>query len=132
MKYKYKLETKAVIHTGITTLFNNDWVATTGSGQMVINAGYAWNGCNPSLSVLDLFWIGTPEGIVGPDTAGKPITYQASLVHDVLIQFNVIPRKEADRIFYKLLKQANFKLAWLYYGVVRVVSFFKRLKKVKS
>jgi hypothetical protein len=69
--------------------------------------------------VLDLLLIGTPDGRVIVNTE-KPITYYASLIHDILLQFRAdigISRKQADRLFLEYL--GDFSLRYLYYIVVR-------------
>jgi len=83
--------------------------------------GYAWDGCSPKGNFIDITW-GTPDGMLDIKTL-KPKTYYASMIHDVLYQykdFHQITRKETDQLFYKMLKDANFKLAGLYYAVVRI------------
>lgn len=80
-----------------------------------IKKGFAWDG---SSGVSD--WIDRKD----PKT-GMPKTYYASLVHDAgyryLRQCCSFPysKAEIDRFFYRLLKESNFRLAWLYWiGVV--------------
>lgn len=67
-------------------------------GMIIVARGYRWDGCSPKFNVLDLFWIGTPDGVIigserpesGPDEYRHiPITHErvtqlASAVHDVL------------------------------------------------
>jgi hypothetical protein len=84
--------------------------------------GYAWDGCSPKFQVLDLL-IGTPDGAVSPDTE-KPLTYKASMVHDVLYQYHKkfegkITRKQVDGIFLDELEKAHFLPARMYYMMVR-------------
>ena len=70
--------------------------------------GYAWDGCSPKASWIDLLW-GTPDGRLD-DRTEKPITYYASMVHDVLYQYKhkiLISRKEADILFRIILKKAD-------------------------
>ena len=55
-------------------------------GRLIIPREYTWDGCTPKFSILDIFVIGTPDGIKNINT-GKPKTYFASLVHDVLYQY---------------------------------------------
>ena len=92
-------------------------------GTIIVKKGYAWDGCSPKLSILDLFWIGTPDGAL---KEGKPITYYASLIHDALGQFSdclemPFNRQQRDLIFQEMLEQKDFRLSWLYY---RAVVFF--------
>jgi hypothetical protein len=63
-----------------------------------VSKGYRWDGCSPKINVLDLFWIGTPDGLIvgserplqGPDLdshipiTDERVTHLASCVHDVL------------------------------------------------
>lgn len=65
---------------------------------ITVARGYRWDGCSPKLNVLDLFWMGTPDGaIIGserPTDSGdedkhipishERVTHVASAVHDVL------------------------------------------------
>lgn len=77
---------------------------------------YAWNGCSPKGMFFGTM-IGTPD---------FKETMLASLVHDVLTQFDkkgkIIPRKEQDRIFKFILKSVNFKLRGIYYTGARIGS----------
>lgn len=89
-------------------------------GTIIVKKGYAWDGCSPKFSILDLFWVGTPDGALKEE---KPITYYASLVHDALGQFGdyiemPFNRQQRDLIFKEMLEQNNFKLSWLYYQAV--------------
>jgi hypothetical protein len=86
-----------------------------------MSRGYAWDGCSPKKNFLN-FTFGTPDGKMDYLTE-KPITYYASMVHDVIYQYKglvPISRKTADKLFYKILKEAGFIWAWLYYFAVRV------------
>ena len=65
---------------------------------IIVSRGYKWDGCSPKFHVLDLFWFGTPDGIIigsdrpimEPDQdkhipiTHERITHLASVVHDVL------------------------------------------------
>lgn len=62
--------------------FENDWI-TIRTCNIVIKAGYAWDGCSPCISILGLLYVGTPDGA---EHLGAPATYHASLVHDALCQ----------------------------------------------
>ncbi len=96
--YKFVLEKNVFIQTGLKGReFVNEWVTLDEHGLFCIKKGYAWDGCSPKFVFADLI-IGTPDGRLNEST-GKPITYYASLLHDVIYQFKmVIPvtRKEAD------------------------------------
>lgn len=109
------------IHIGKT--FDSEWLRLDADGTITVKAnadGYAWDGCTPKVSVFGLFIVGTPDGHVDIET-GKPLTYHASLVHDVFYQYlDTIPvsKRDIDRQFYEMLKERRFPLAWLYYKAV--------------
>ena len=91
-------------------------------GTITVKEGYAWDGCSPKFNILDLFWVGTPDGAINEN---KPVTYYASLVHDALGQFakkepEKMPfnREERDLIFKEMLE--GFFFQWLYYLAVRI------------
>lgn len=94
-----------------------EW-ASIHNGELTIKAGYAWNGCSPKKKFFDLFYFGTSDGVIDVET-GHQKAYYASLVHDCLYQYQLIERKHADRIFYKLLHEAEFAPAKLYYLAVK-------------
>lgn len=92
-------------------------------GKITVKKDYAWDGCSPKFNVLDLFWVGTPDGAMNEN---KPVTYYASLVHDALGQFakkepERMPfnRQERDLIFREMLE--GFTFQWLYYLAVRIL-----------
>lgn len=64
-------------------VFSCEWAEIKG-GQITVKNGYAWDGCSPAWKFGSI-WLGTPDGPLRPD--GKPVTFEASLVHDVLCQF---------------------------------------------
>lgn len=84
---------------------------------------YSWDGCSPKVQLLDLIF-GTPDGAISTIT-GKPITYYASMVHDVLYQFNLemeeyVNRSDVDKVFLDELKKQHFQLSFSYYNSVRM------------
>jgi hypothetical protein len=97
------------------------------SGQFTVTAGYAWDGCTPKFSLLDLVLVGTPDGVLDA-RSGLPKTYHASLIHDVLYQFLPaslpLDRKQADLCFLELMTDTGFMLRHLYYRVVRTFGGF--------
>ena len=100
-----------------------EWLVLHPSGQAVIRAGYAWDGCTPKVAVFDIV-LGVPDGIPNQLTR-KPKAYFASLVHDVLYQFMDLPelpvsRRGADQAFLDLLDRDAFAPRYLYWSVVRV------------
>lgn len=97
--------------------FENDWV-TIHSSDIAIKAGYAWDGCSPCVSVLGLFYLGSPDGA---EHLGLPATYHASLVHDVLCQWRNetrITKAAAVGVFRDLMLEVKFPLAGLRAAVV--------------
>ena len=111
-------------NTDIKLSFNNEWLHISENGDIVVKGtngkGYAWDGCTPKFNIFDLFLVGTPDGRTIVNT-GKPITYYASLVHDILCQYAKdigIKRKQADKVF--LVYLGDFNLRYLYYATVRI------------
>jgi hypothetical protein len=122
--YKFVTREDCVYTTSLANInFENTWLSIEANGTVTVKGtneqGYAWDGCTPKWNVLDLLLIGTPDGRVIVNTE-KPITYYASLIHDILLQFRAdigISRKQADRLFLEYL--GDFSLRYLYYIVVR-------------
>ena len=113
--------------TGIEYTHKDGWVSINPDGTIHFNTsclnGYAWDGCTPKWEILDLV-VGTPDGTLDYLTE-KPITYYASMVHDIFYQFKAelpVSRWVADRIFYLILKEAGFSWTWLYYYTIRIVA----------
>lgn len=98
--------------------FDSKWLKIGTDGKITVKAnekGYAWDGCTPKKSILNLIIIGVPDGHVDHRTM-KPYTYYASLVHDALYQYLdsvPIPKKEIDLLFLKML--GDFRLRKTYY-----------------
>ncbi len=118
-------------NTSIKKTFNNPWLEISENGDIIIKGthanGYAWDGCTPKFNIFDLFLIGTPDGRTIVNT-GKPITYYASLIHDILCQFRKdigISRRQADKVF--LIYLGNFNLRYLYYIAVRAYGMVQSL-----
>ena len=102
------------------------WLEIYPSGMMIIKNGYSWDGCSPKFYICGKEF-GTPDGPINSETQ-KPETYYASLVHDALYQFKenidqYITRKQADKLFYQLMKENSFKFSSLYYFIVRLVGW---------
>ncbi len=122
----YKFVTRVDLiyqNTPIKKNFENEWLHMSQNGDIVVKGshskGYAWDGCTPKWNFFDLFLVGTPDGRIIVNTE-KPITFYASLIHDILCQFRSdigISRKEADRVFLTYL--GDFSLRYLYYFAVR-------------
>jgi len=96
--------------------------------------GYAWDGCTPKWEIADLV-IGTPDGRLDYYTQ-EPMCYYASMVHDILYQFKEkmqISRKDTDKLFYKIMMEANYFWSKLYFCVVTIAgSFFGNWMSKKS
>lgn len=125
-KYKFITGRDIVVRQGLITgsSFRSKWLEIEPDGTLIIYAnenGYAWDGCSPKFLFMDLL-IGTPDGALLEKTR-VPITWFASLVHDSIYQYKKtvpVTRKEADRLFYLMLKDEGFKLARVYYFFVRI------------
>jgi len=127
-KYKetkvYGLEQDYQIQTGIRGfVYAIDFVEIAEDGLLTIKQGYSWDGCTPKFAWFDMVW-GTPEGIINEQT-GKPKTYYASLVHDVLYQlsdfiFTPQERHITDKLFYQMLKAEKFRAARFYFYMARI------------
>jgi hypothetical protein len=104
------------------------WLEILPNGMATVFANYAWDGCTPKFSILDIL-IGTPDGIPNSLTK-KPKTYYASLMHDVLYQFldagSPVSRAGADKVFLELMKRDEFAPRYFYYLAVRVCGDFSR------
>jgi hypothetical protein len=106
----------------------------TQDAKIIIFKGYSWDGNSPKINVLDLFWVGTPDGLMKHN---KPITYFASLVHDILGQFKFSPklpskfrsdrspdlwfsrgRRGRDGLYFNILKSEGFLWRHVYYLAV--------------
>jgi hypothetical protein len=113
--------------------FDRDWafqdkkghtrLIISAAGVITVTAGYAWDGCTPKFSLLDLVLFGTPDGVLDAVT-GRPKTYYASLIHDALYQFlpDGLPlkRRQADDCFLMLMTEMEFMPRHVYYLAVRV------------
>jgi hypothetical protein len=109
-KYKYTLESDKVFSFPELKGINGDYpFGPIRDGIIIIYKGYAWDGCTAV-----------------PD---YPSTFNAGLIHDFLYQYRAVPRKTADRLFYKQLKIDKFKASGLYYAGVRVFGCLFYYKK---
>ena len=105
--------------------FDSYWLKLEPDGKVTVKAnatGYAWDGCSPKWSLLGLWVVGTPDGHIDVNT-DKPLTYVASMIHDVFYQYLEdvpVSKADIDRQFYHTLRKRGFPLAWLYYLAVRL------------
>lgn len=130
--YKFVHRRDEYIVTNIKGVIYEDpdgWIKLYEDGTLHIcgsnEKGYAWDGCTPKWEVLDLI-IGTPDGRLDYFTE-EPITYYASMVHDIVYQFKReigLSRRTADLLFLKILKESGFFWSWLYYFAVRLAGMF--------
>ncbi|MCH7535221.1 MAG: DUF1353 domain-containing protein, partial [Bacteroidetes bacterium] len=111
---------------GRTCDFN--WLSISENGDIRVKGsngkGYAWDGCTPKKNLFHLT-LGTPDGKLYKfgEKDYHPYAYYASMIHDVIYQYRKcvpVTRKEADLIFYKLLKDRGFMWARVYYISVRL------------
>jgi len=104
-------------------VFESEWLRISREGVITVKAnqkGYAWDGCTPKVSLLNLWVIGVPDGHVDYRTM-QPYTYYASLVHDALYQYLAsvpVSKGQIDRLFLKMM--GDFKLRYIYYAFVRL------------
>lgn len=108
---------------------------------IVVHRGYRWDGCSPKFNLLwlDLFWIGTPDGLIigserplqGPDQARhipidqERVTHLGSAVHDVLGYCKRDPRMPE-------LFRAQGRDLWLSPGRLRRDRLFLELLRRKK
>lgn len=104
------------------------WLSIANDGTIKVKGsngkGYAWDGCTPKMNLLHITW-GNFDGKLKRFGKGnyKPYTYYASMIHDVLYQYKrcvPVTRKEADIIFYHMLKDSGFMWSRLFYVGVRL------------
>ena len=126
--YKFVHKKDEYIQTNLKNLHyihEDGWMEIDTSGRIFLNTtcydGYAWDGCAPKFVILDLL-LGAPDGPLDYGTE-KPITYYASMTHDMPYQFKrevPLSRKDCDRLFYLILKDAGFFWSGVYYFMVRL------------
>lgn len=93
--------------------FENAWI-TIRNCTMTIKKKYAWDGCTPKWSLFGVCWVGVPDGIL---RLGKPWTYYASLIHDVLCQYRdkiTISKRAVTQIFNDVMERDQFPLRPIY------------------
>ena len=98
--------------------FKSKWLKIEANGDCTITKGYSWDGCSPKVKIFGKI-IGTPDG---KSLGDYPITYFASMLHDVLYQNkSTLPfsRLEVDQEFKNQLIFVGFEFTNLYYFFVR-------------
>ncbi|MFA5669432.1 MAG: DUF1353 domain-containing protein [Balneolaceae bacterium] len=98
--------------------------------RVIAHEGYAWDGCTPKFHLKNII-VGVWDGPILYATK-LPQAYLASLIHDILCQYmgkHAISRKQADQIFYAMLKEVDFLFAPLYYAAVRFFGMFFARRK---
>lgn len=128
---QYHIYFKDKIMGSIKTISSN--YTSFATLEITIYDGYSWDGCSPKLK-LGTSIIGVWDGFTDVGTQ-KPKAYYASLIHDFLLQFQSqlsaqITTRLIHQIFYKILQQYNFPLAYPYYLAVRFWSFLKHSYKL--
>ncbi len=130
--WRYKIPNdfnyKSYLLLGVS--FSNEWVKIE-NGEIVIKAGYAWDGCSPAYKVISgkLFpsgiWFGPWDGPIGID--GHVVSHRASLVHDALCQFREditgLTKDLVVEIFKQLLEKDSAPL-WMTSIYPKMVSMF--------
>jgi len=132
----YKLEEDFTFETDYLGIeFESTWLRIQADGTFPVRAGYAWDGNSKMFNVLDLFIVGTPDGIVDIRTM-KPKTWYASLAHDALYQYygyHGLSLAEMDRVYLQFAREAGFALAGVYYACVRALGWLFFIgKKTRS
>ncbi|EEG08942.1 hypothetical protein [Pseudogulbenkiania ferrooxidans] len=123
MAWRYRLD-HPYLHTSphlVGVEYRNDWIDIRPHGTILIQPGYAWDGCSPAWRLPGGLWLGTPDGPLGVD--GRPLSYHASLVHDALCQWKreiPIRQRATVRVFAELLQLAGAPpwRVWLYASAV--------------
>ena len=110
------------------------WI-TIYDGYWFIARGTAWDGATM-----------VPDGAEDPNKAGYPITWLASLIHDLGVYFlhtvDDFPysKRQIDRFFFIIMAKAGFKWAWVFFVGVRVFGgvfgyfsrLYRKITKTKS
>ncbi|MCK9422274.1 MAG: hypothetical protein M0Q38_06735 [Bacteroidales bacterium] len=105
--------------------FDNKWLNIDPYRKIRVKGingnGFTWDGCSPKWNVLDITW-GTPDGSLDFETE-KPMTYYDSIIYDALCQYKTVAginRNETNVIFLMILKEAGFRLWWIYADIVQL------------
>lgn len=97
-----------------------EWFSIKRDGTLTVNKDYSWDGCSPKFRIGPVL-MGVWDGPI--QDSGRPLLWEASLVHDALCQYNKkykVPfsRKMIDELFLKLMLEVQWEQANLYYKAV--------------
>lgn len=110
LNWRYKLtESYSYWHPALAGITRSCPWGRIANGAVTINAGYAWDGCTPSIPLPFGLWLGTPDGRRCDD--GRPQAFYASLVHDLFCQHSsILPldKETVSTIFYDMLRERGF------------------------
>lgn len=113
MPWRYRLPARFYLFAPelAAVSYGGDWLEIRDC-RLSIPAGYAWDGCSPSLRLPARpllpsgIWLGPWDGPLGID--GRPVTWRATLVHDVLCQFREdiqgLGKSATVRLFARMLE----------------------------
>ncbi len=99
---------------------DDELFGSVGGGSLAVYPPYSWDGCSPTVNVLDQVWLGVPDGVI--DGSGKPATWRASLVHDFCLQFRDrlgLSPDDCHEIMFDVMREDGFKMARTYYWAVK-------------
>lgn len=121
--WRYRLDTpfELIAPELLGIEFQNEWI-TIRHGRLRIERDYAWDGCSPAWRLPGGIWLGVPDGPLGTD--GRPVSWQATLVHDAICQFRPdiegLAKVATVRLFQRLLATASAPqwMVWLYPAAV--------------
>ncbi len=130
---KYVSNDKDVIFGAVKVLSDYETLSRNSNQAVLevnIRKGYSWDGCTPKTKIKNKV-IGIWDGFTDATTL-LPDCYNASLVHDFLLQFRhqtLLPIDVINTVFYQQLNKDNFIFSKLYYNAVLL--YFKLRNKLK-
>lgn len=130
--WRYMLRKEYVLHFNnhMGLDFESEWLSVKDS-CIRIKTGYAWNGCDPAFRIAfkpfkRRMWIGTPDGFKRGSN-GRPVTWEASLVHDAFCQYRKQLRgvtKDFTVITFKELLIKNNAPSWMVFFYPKAIHHF--------